>query len=249
MIRTMYIKPKTLLAYTGVSSALFLVGCAATQTALEHRTLSATSVIKPAVFIEPVSAQQKTIFITVKNTTTEKMSMEQPLADAFKAKGYRVVSNPSQAHYKLHAVVIKVGKMSTAASKTALGGGFGSTLAGAGTGALIGSLGNNTTTLAGGIIGGVAGLTADSLVANVDYTMITDVQISERIGKGAVREQFRASLDNGSSSNTYQTLSQTSDYKQYRTRVVTKANKVNLSFETARPVLVEGLVTKLSGLF
>lgn len=249
MTHTMYVTPKTVLALSALSSALLLVGCAATQTALEHRKLEATSEIKPAVFIEPVSAAQKTIFITVKNTTSEKMNIEQPLSEAFKAQGYRVVANPSQAHYKLHAVVVKVGKMSAAASKSALGGGFGSTLAGAGTGALIGSLGNNTTTLAGGIIGGVAGLTADSLVSNVDVTMITDVQISERVGKGAVREQFRASLDNGSSSNTYQTLSQTSDYKQYRTRVMTKANKVNLSLEKARPVLVEGLVTKLSGLF
>ena len=34
-------------------------------------------------------------------------------------------------------------------------------------------------------------------VKAVNFTMITDLQISERVGKGAVHEQFSASLQNG----------------------------------------------------
>lgn len=70
------------------------------------------------------------------------------------------------------------------------------------------------------------GFLADNLVEDVNYSMITDVQIVEKTARGA-----DAAL------------------KRYRTRVVSNANKVNLAFEEARPVLVEGLVTSLSGIF
>jgi hypothetical protein len=39
------------------------------------------------------------------------------------------------------------------------------------------------------------------------------------------------------------------DYKSYRTRVVSTANKVNLNYEEAAPALTEGLTRSLAGLF
>jgi hypothetical protein len=93
-------------------------------------------------------------------------------------------------------------------------------------------------------------MAADSLVKAVNYTMITDVQISERAGKGVqVKEQFNASLNNGTASNTQQVSSKTSNYQRYRTRVVSNADKVNLQFKDARPALEQGLVKSLSGIF
>lgn len=232
-----------------MGTVILLTSCAATQTALEHRTLETDTHLKPTIFLSPVARNQKTVFLVVRNTTQETVSIEKPLTQALTERGYRVVHNPSQAHYHIQANVLKVSKMSQAASKNALGGAFGSTLAGAGTGAVLGAFGNNNTTLAGGIAGGVIGLAADSLVKDVNYTMITDVQISERVGKGAVQEQFRASLENGSSSGTYQTMSSRGDYKDFKTRVVSRADKVNLTFAKAKPVLEQGLVRALSGLF
>jgi len=79
---------------------------------------------------------------------------------------------------------------------------------------------------------------------------VTDVQISERAGRGIkVREHFNASLQNGSASNTNQSYSKQGDYQRYRTRVVSNADKVNLKFETARPMLEQGLVKALAGIF
>ncbi|EHL30523.1 complement resistance protein TraT [Legionella drancourtii] len=232
-----------------MGTVILLTSCAATQTALEHRTLETDTHLKPTIFLSPVAQNQKTVFLIVRNTTQETVSIEKPLTQALTERGYRVVHNPSQAHYHIQANILKVSKMSQAASKKALGGAFGSTLAGAGTGAALGAFGNNNTTLAGGIAGGVIGLAADSLVKDVNYTMITDVQISERVGKGAVQQQFKASLENGSSSGTYQTMSSRGDYKDFKTRVVSRADKVNLTFEKAKPVLEQGLVRALSGLF
>lgn len=228
-----------------------LTGCAATQTALEHRTLETKTNLSKAVFLDPVATSQKTIFITVKNTSDQMMDINKPLAVALQAEGYRVVKNPNDAHYLLQANIVKVGKMSIAASQTALGGGYGSALAGGVSGAAIGALsGGTNAVIAGGITGGLVGLAADSLVKDVNFTMITDVQISERVGRGVqVNEQYNASLSNGTASNLHQTYSKQSKYQRYRTRVVSNADKVNLSFSAARPALEAGLVKTLAGIF
>lgn len=233
-----------------ISTVVLLTSCAATQTALEHRTLETDTKLSQTVFLDPVAPSQKTIFIAIKNTSQESLSVEKPLAQALSEHGYKVVTNPDKAHYMLQANILKVGKMSVSASKSAIGGGYGSALAGAGTGAALGALsGNSSAMIGGGIAGGVIGLAADSLVKAVNYTMITDVQISERVGKGAVKEQFQASLASGTSSQTIQTLNRSSDLQRYRTRVVSNADKVNLSFAQARPALEEELVKTLSGIF
>lgn len=234
-----------------ISVIATLTGCAATQTAIEHRNLATNTKLSNTIFLDPVAQTQKTIFIAVKNTSEEKMDITVPLEKSLAGQGYRVVNNPANAHYLLQANIRKVGKMSQSASQNALGAGYGSTLAAAGTGAAIGALtGNGNAVLAGGIAGGVAGLVADSLVKAVNYTVITDVQISERAGKGVkVSEHFNSSLRNGGASGTYQTSSRQTDFHRYRTRIVSTADKVNLSFNEAKPALEQGLVKTLTGIF
>ncbi|USQ15567.1 complement resistance protein TraT (plasmid) [Legionella lytica] len=233
-----------------VGAIVLLTSCAATQTALEHRNLEVNTKLSKTIFLDPVSPAQKTIFVAVKNTSDEDFELGKPLTQSLTANGYRVVTNPNQAHYLIQANILKVGKMSRSASQNALGGGYGSALAGAGTGAALGAFGNSKTMLAGGIVGGVVGLAADSLIKEVNYTVITDVQISERVGKGVtVKERFNSALENGTASSTHQTSYKHSDYQRYRTRVVSNANKMNLSFAQARPVLEQGLVKTISGIF
>lgn len=231
--------------------ALALASCAATQTAIEHNKLETNTKLSKTIFLDPVSNSKKTIYIHSKNTTEQTLDINKPLTSALSAKGYRVVQNPEKAHYLLQANILQVGKMSLSASQSALGGGYGSALAGAGSGAALGALTNHgNNVLAGGLMGGAIGLVADSLVKDVNYTMITDVQISERVGRGVkVHEHFNSSLENGTSSSTYQTSSRDSEYQRYRTRVVSNADKVNLSFPQARPALEQGLVKTLAGIF
>ena len=231
--------------------ALGLISCAATQTALEHRTLETQTKLSKTIFLEPVSESQKTIYISVKNTSDQTMDINAPLSEALAHNGYHVVKNPRDAHYLLQANILTVGKMSEAASKSALGGGFGSALAGAGTGVALGALTHNSNAMiAGGVGGGLLSLAADSLVKDVNYVMVTDVQISERVGHGVrVEEQRDASLSQGSSSRLKQTSTRNSEFERYRTRIVSNADKVNLSFAKARPALEEGLVKSIAGIF
>ncbi|RUR14101.1 complement resistance protein TraT [Legionella sp. km772] len=234
-----------------VGAVTVLTGCAATQTAIEHGSLEVSTKQSETVFLDPVSQDKKTVFVSVKNTSDEELNIVPQLKTALNSHGYKVVNNPSSAHYMLQANILKVGKMSLAASQTALGGGYGSAIAGAVAGTAAGSFTNSSTgMIAGGLAGGVIGLAADSLVKDVNYTMITDIQISERAGKGVkVNEQFQSNLKNGSHSVTSQISSRDSQYQRYRTRVVSNADKVNLKFPDARPALEQGLVKVISGIF
>lgn len=228
-----------------------LTGCAATQTALEHRTLEVSTKQSETVFLEPVSKSQKTIYVSFKNTSDESIDITPQLKTVLSNQGYRVVNQPNLAHYLLQANILKVGKMSIAASQSALGGGYGSAIAGAVAGTVAGSFTHSSSGLiAGGLAGGVIGLAADSLVKDVNYTMITDVQISERAGKGIkINEQFQSHLKNGTSTVTSQTSSRESQYQRYRIRIVSNANKVNLKFADARPALEQRLVKTITGIF
>lgn len=234
-----------------VSAVIALTGCAATQTALEHSSLQVSTKQSETVFLDPVPKAQKSVYLAIKNTSDEEVDIASQLKTALAEHGYQVINNPNTAHYLLQANILKVGKMSIAASQSALGGGYGSALAGAALGTAAGSFTNSSTGLiAGGLAGGVIGLAADAIVKDVNYTMITDVQISERAGQGIrVKEQFESHLKNGNSTMTSQTYSHDSNYQRYRTRIVSNADKVNLKFTDARYALEQGLVKTITGIF
>jgi len=105
-----------------VSAVAVLTGCAATQTVLEHRSLQVSTKQSETIFLDPVSNAQKTIYVSVKNTSDEEIDIAPRLKTALSSHGYKVINNPNSAHYLLQANVLKVGKMSIAASQSALGG-------------------------------------------------------------------------------------------------------------------------------
>ncbi len=187
----------------------------------------------------------------VKNTSDQEMNVTPQLKNALSHQGYRIVTNPNTAHYLLQANIKTVGKMSRSASESALGGGYGSAIAGGIVGAAAGSFtGTDAGILAGGLAGGVVGLAADALVKEVNYTMVTDVQISERVAGGIViNEQKQSHLQQGSATHTVQTSSTQSKYQKYRTRIVSNADKVNLKFADAQKALEQGLVKTITGMF
>lgn len=243
-------KPINKLVLTAISGTI-LISCAATQVVLEHRKLEVSSQQSETIFLDPVPASEKSLYVSIKNTSDQTLNITPDLNDALRQKGYRIVTNPEHAHYHLQANVLTIRKMSLSASQSALGKGYGSAISGALTGAAAGSLTHHGYgMIGGGLAGGMIGLAADSLVKAVNYTMITDIQISEKINKNnKLAEKFRASLTNGSASVTEQIYTKESHYQRYRTRLVSNANQVNLSFEKARPLLEKGLVQSLAGLF
>lgn len=227
--------------------AVGLSGCAAAQVALQHKNLDVQTKMSNTIFIPPVSPSQQTVYVQFKNTSDQSLNvpaLEQELDADLTTQGYRVVTY-NQAHYLLQINVLSIGKMSPSAAQGALGGGYGSALAGAAAGGLIGQ--SYVGAGVGGLVAGVGGMIADSLVKNVTYAMITDVQVGVR-SRHAVSQSTASNLQQGTSTTTSQSTYKTGHWIYYRTRIVSTANKVNLSFKTALPVLQGQLVHSLGGI-
>jgi phospholipase C len=88
------------------------------------------------------------------------------------------------------------------------------------------------------------------MVKDIYYSMTTDVEIRQR---PALDEKISQNEQNYSEQGTTSTISQnvnTSNvqWKIYRTRIISTANKVNLEFDEAQFELTKGLARSLSGL-
>ena len=234
-----------------LAASILLTGCAATQTALSHHDLSVQTKMTDSIFLDPVPPNEHTIFVQVRNTTDQpQFTIEGDLRDALVAKGYTVVADPSAAHYLLQVNVLSVGKANPSAAQKSFLGGYGSAIAGAAAGAAIGVVGGGSAGagLAGGLLGGAASLLADSLVKDVTYAVITDVQISEKSG-AAVSETSESHVKQGRTATKQQFVSESTHRKTWQTRVMSTADQVNLDFADAMPALEKGLTTSISGLF
>ena len=182
-----------------------LTGCAAMQTTLEHGKLAGSSQMSESIMLDPVPNSQKSVHVTIKNTSDQQINIASKVKRAIESHGYKVVSNPSRAHYLLQANILKVAKMKSSESKSFLNGGYGS-LAGVATGAALGSFAGSTSSMVGaGLAGGLLEMASNSLIKDINYSAITDVQISERVN-GVVTEKTTAHLQNGSSTSTNQTM-------------------------------------------
>lgn len=232
-----------------------LIGCTATHTAINKRNLDVQTKMSSTVFLDPVCTNKRTIFVQLRNTSDkQELDIECPVMAALQAKGYTIVSDPEQAQYLLQANVLQVGKSDLRAAEHALMGGFGSALVGAAAGAAVGSLvqpeDSHKAAVAGGLVGAAVATVADAMIQDVVYSVIADVQISERAGNAMeVKEKSKSKLVQGTSGYKEITSTQKIRWNRYQTRVVSTANKVNLKFEKAAPLLVQGLSRSVAGIF
>ncbi len=142
------------------------------------------------------------------------------------------MTSPDKAYYWIQANVLKADKMDLRESQGWLNRGYEGAAVGAALGAGITGYNSNSAgaTLGVGLAAGLVGMAADAMVEDVNYTMITDVQIAERT-KATVTTDNVAALRQGTSGAKIQTSTETGNQHKYQTRVVSNANKVNLKFE------------------
>jgi hypothetical protein len=232
---------------------LALSGCAATTTAIGKRTLDVQTRTTNTIFLEPVAAADRTVLIEVRNSSDRpQLDITPAVRAALAERGYRLVDDPQDAHFLLQANVLQVGRTSQAAAEGAFAKGFGSALVGGAAGAGIGRVASDQTEamIAGAVAGAAASAVADSFVQDVTYSIITDVQISERAGTGVmVTERMTQDLAQGSSGRRILSTTEVHDWKRYQTRVMSSANRANLDFEDAAPELVAGLTRAIAGIF
>ena len=235
-----------------VSVVLSLTGCAATHTAINKRNLDVQTKMSETIFLTPTAPENKTVYVQIKNTSDkQQLELNSQVTQAISDKGYKVVQDPSKANYWVQANVLQVGRVDLREANEALQQGYGAALGGATAGGIIGAMaGNNKNSmLAGGLLGAGASVIGNALVKDVSYSIITDIQISEKAGEGVVvTESTKAKLKQGTSGSVSVSSSEKTNWKRYQTRILSTANKVNLKFEEAAPELVAGLSRSISGL-
>jgi outer membrane lipoprotein SlyB len=237
----------------GLVFVLLLAGCAATTTAIGKRNLDVQTKMTETIFLDPVPPAERTVFVQVRNTSDKPdFDIEPAVKASVESRGYKVVDDPTQAHYLLQANVLQAGRSTDGAAEKTFAGGFGSTILGGAAGAGVGRvISDDPSVIIGGALAGAAvSAVADAFVQDVTYSIITDVQVSERATPGVVvTESSRQNLSQGTSGSRVLSSTETSDWKRYRTRVMSKADKVNLSFEEASPELVAGLTRSIGNIF
>lgn len=240
---------KTLVTLALVS-VLGLSGCAAVTTAVKKQDLEVKTQMSDTVWLDPVSSDKRTVFVKVRNTTDKQIDIMSALNAKLAQKGYKVVQNPDAAHYWLQTNILKLDKMDLRESQSFLSSGYGASIGGAAVGALAtGAFTSRSGSLAaGGLIGAAVGLVANAVIEDVNYSMITDVQIVEKT-EHKVTTTEQANIKSGNSSHVVTQLNTVDNKKRFQTRVISNANQVNLKFEEAKPALIDGLTTSITGVF
>lgn len=233
-----------------------LVGCSAMNTAIQKKDLDVQTKMSESIFLEPTAPEDKIIFVDVRNTSDKEVNVKEQVKSAFSQRGYRVTENPKEAKYMIQGNILKVGKSDLRESKSLLGSGFAgieSGLAGGviGGGAAYAMGANNSTAMGVGLAGAALGFVGDALVKDIMYVMVTDLQIRERPLDGEVITQTQvANMTEGSSTAVKQDIKGGKmEWKTYKTRIVSTANKMNLDFTEAQPVLEAALTKSISGIF
>lgn len=218
-----------------------LFGCAATQTAISKNELDVQTHMSKSIFLNPVSEDEKTVFVQVKNTSANHhIALERNLRIALAEKGYVVVKDPDMANFMIQANILHVGKVNLTEVNSALDSGFGGAIVGA---SLAGITGGDGRAMAGaGLAGAALGVALDAMTKDICYTIVTDVQISEREHL-KLNEQPRTGSAASGKINT-----PSGRWKRHQTRIITTANKVNLRFEEALPELVYEVTDSIAGI-
>lgn len=235
------------------AGVLVLSGCAATNTALSKKDLDVQTKTSTAIFIDPVAPAKRTVYVDVKSSVQEfdRAIFKKLLKDSFAINdnNYRLIDDPEQAQFILSAFVLNLEKASPSASEQALNKGYeGGILAGAAIGGA--ARGDWKGAVAGGVVGAGVDLVSGALVKDITYMLVCDVQIKERTKNGATVKRA-ADIDTQVSDHGYtkQTVDETSNMKEYRTRIVTTANKANLKLEDAAEPIYSKTAAAMSGFF
>lgn len=245
-----------------VAAVALLGGCAAASVALSKKDLDVQTKTSTAVFVDPVSPDERTVYVEVRSGVSEfdRRAFSKFVREQFATNenGYRIVDDPDKAHYQLSAYVLTLEKSSPTAAQAALQQGYvggGEAAAGAAVGALASAKSGNRLGvaeggLAGGLLIGGTSLVANSLVHDVTYMLVCDVSVKERVAKGVlVRKDTSIDAKVSDQGSSQQRVSEVSDKKEYRTRIVTTANKANLQLEEAQPSMFQKTAYAMSGFF
>lgn len=229
--------------------SLSMVGCSAMNTAMKKQDLDVESKTSYSIVLEPIALEERVVYARVKDLSGNSMrkEMQKILNKTLIDEGITVTSDPKKANLMLNASIISASKTTREESERALIGGYSGGLEGAlalgGIAAATGGDGGNIASL--GLAGAAVGFLADTLIDDVYYTFILDVQLREKPLNGdSIANSTKNQSAKGLSTSNSATLSQNSssvtrgdnfNWIVYETRIVTTANQMNLDIKEAIP--------------
>jgi hypothetical protein len=249
---------KSLLTWGSIISLIYLLGgCGAAQLAMSKKDLDVQAKTSTAVFVDPVAPAKRKIYLDVKSGVMEfdRHKFKEFIKQQFVENNdnhYQIVDDPDEAQFQMIAYVLNLEKADPSAAESALHQGYmgGAIVGGAAAGALINRNHPGTGLLAGGLVAGAGEFIADSLVKDVTYMLVCDVQIKEKAAKGViVRKDTQIDAKVSDAGTSRQSVSEASNKKEYRTRIVTTAEKVNLKLEDAQDLMFKKTAYAMAGFF
>ncbi len=236
--------------------AIYLSGCSALHTSISKRNLDVQAKTSTAIFIDAVEREHRTVYLSIQSGVMEfdRPSFKKFVKSQFASndQGYKIVDSPKKAQFQLNIYVLNLEKTSPSAAELALKQGYiggGGTRAGIVGGAVVGRAAG-TGAAVGGVVGGIGTTIADAFVQDVTYMLVADVQIKEKARKGVViRKDSQVSAKISDAGTSTQRYSEVSTRKEYRTRIVTTANKANLELEEAQDLMFKKTAYAMAGFF
>jgi hypothetical protein len=254
----MNITTRSLTKISAVTALIALLGgCAATETALTHKDLEVQARTSTAIFVDPVAKPKRTIYLDIKSGVMEfdrrkfKDFVKEQFTQ-FNDNGYQIIDDPDQAQFRMVAYVLNLEKTNPSAAQEALNKGYmgGAVVAGAAVGGIANSSHPVNGIVAGGIVAGGAEMISGALVKNVTYMLVCDIQITEKAKEGViVRKDSKVNTKISDAGTSQQTYSEATNLKEYRTRIVTTGNKVNLKIEDAQDLMFKKTAYAMAGFF
>ncbi len=251
-------KQKNLAKVSIISIMLsMMMGCAATSVLLGKKDLDVQTRTSTAIFVDAVAKAKRTIYVDIRSGVMEfnRNSFKRFVIDQFSApgnSGYTIVDDPNVAQFQMNVYVLNLEKTSPTAAQAALGVGYtgGAVVAGAAVGAMANSSNRYRGAAAGGLIVGAADFISGSLVKDVTFMLVADIQIKEKAAKGVfVRKDSQVDAKISDAGTSRQTVSEVTNKKEYRTRIVTTANKANLKLEEAQELMFKKTAYAMAGFF
>lgn len=206
----------------------FLCSCAATSTMISKRELDVQTKTSNAIFVDPVAKNARTVYLEMRSGVQEfdRAKFVTFIQEEFakNLNAYQLVDDPEAAQFHMQAFVLNLEKSSETAAKLALSQGYlgGSMIAGAAVGAAIDHNNRFRGAGVGGLAAGAADFVASSVVKDVYYMLVVDLQVSEKTAK---------------------------DRQAYQTRIVTTANKANLKLDDAVDPMFQKTAFAISSFF
>ncbi|MGB1263687.1 MAG: complement resistance protein TraT [Cognaticolwellia sp.] len=229
-----------------------LASCSAIHTSVSKRDLDVQTKLSTSIFVDPVPADKRKIYLEVRSAVMEfdrnafRKSISHQLVNS--GNGYTLTDDPEKSQYRMSIFVRNLEKTTPQAAATALSAGFQGVGIGAAAAAATGS--SYRGAAAAGLAVGLASTVANAFVQDVMYLLVADIQIKERARKGViVRRDSKVNSKISDDGATTQTYSEATNLKEYRTRVVTTANKANLELEEAQPLMFDKTAYAMSAFF